>query len=268
MNRAENAAKIIVEALINGATMHFHTKQSSGECDFTLEYSEGMKVPLEVTSATNQRATGTQAAIKNSKYGGPFISRGNCAHDWAVHPLPSAKINDIRKHAACYLVKIEAEGREEFNAYTDATESQAVEAIFQKLKIGYGKVTSWRPPGRIGIMFPIDGGLVDPMLVNKAVETEATKEDNKRKLNIVAGSEKHLFVYFDSTSEHVVWAAARDEAPPLVGPQLPPEMTHVWMAAWAGERGWHTVWRAQRGFRWIHEGRVNIDTGEWRSVNF
>lgn len=211
MNKSETAAKSIVETLINGSTMLFYKNQPSGECDFDLEYPNGVQVPLEVTSATDQRAAGTQAAISNSRHGGPFIPRGNCSHDWNVHPLPFANIKEIRKHVACSLVKIEAEGRKEFNAYTDVTESQMVKYIFQKLKIERGKVTSWNPTGRIAIWPPVDGGLVDPILVNKIVEKEANKKDNKRKLSAVAGSEKHLFVYFDNTSEHVVWVGPYTE---------------------------------------------------------
>jgi hypothetical protein len=259
MDRAENAAKSIVETLINGAKMHYHPKQSSGEYDFDLEYPNGMKVPLEVTSTTDQGAAATRAAILNPRHGGQFVSRGQCTHDWYVHPLPSARINRIREHVACYLVAIEAEGREKFFAFTDATESPAVSAILQDLKIEYGKVFSYKSPG-IGIGLPGDGGRVDSVLVNEAVETEAFKADNKRKLSAAAGSEKHLFVYLDSTTKHEVWVAASDEAPPDAGPRLPPEITHVWMAAWAGDGEWHTVWRAQNGSSWTHKGQVNVKT--------
>jgi hypothetical protein len=266
MDRAETAAKSIVETLINGAKMHYHTNQSLGEWDFDLEYPNRMKVPLEVTSATDQGTAATRAAILNPRHGGPFVSRGQCTHDWYVHPLPSANINKIRKHIASYLVAIEAEGRGEFFTFTDATESPAVSAILRDLKIEYGRVISWKSPG-IGIGLPGDGGLVDPVLVNEVVETEALKSDNKHKLSAAAGSEKHLFVYLDGTTKHEVWAAARDEAPPAARPKLPPEITHIWMAALAGDGEWHTVWRAQNGSSWTHEGQVNIDTGSWRGFD-
>ena len=263
MDRAETAAKSIVETMINGTKMHFRKNQPSGEYDFDLEYRNGMKVPLEVTSATDQDTAATRAASLNPRHGGPFVSRGRCTHDWYVHPLPSARINMIRKHVANYLVAIEAEDREEFFAFIDATESPAVSAILQELKIEYGRVVNWKSPG-IGIALPGDGGLVDPVLVNEVIEKLALKPDNKHKLSTAAGSEKHLFVYLDSTTEYVVWAAARDEAPPDAGPKLPPEITHIWMAALAGDGAWHTVWRAQNGSSWIHEGQFNIKTGARR----
>jgi transposase-like protein len=100
-------------------------------------------------------------------------------------------------------------------------------------------------------------------LSNKAVETEAFKKDNRRKLSVAAGSEKHLFVYIERT-KHVLWVAVREETPPTAGPTLPPEMTHIWVTTWAGDSAWHTVWRAQRGSLWTHMGQVNIQTGEVR----
>lgn len=130
--------------------------------------------------------------------------------------------------------------------------------------IEWGRVIKWKSPG-IRIALPADGGLVDTTLVNGAVETEALKPDNRRKLGSAGGSEKHLFVYVART-RHVVWVAVRDEVPPSVGPQLPPEITDVWVATWAGDGAWHTVWRARRGSPWSHMGQVNIETGERRAV--
>jgi hypothetical protein len=163
-----------------------------------------------------------------------------------------------------YLAAIEAEGRAQFNAFTDAAQSPAVFAILQELGIEYGSVVSWKSPG-IGIATPGDGGLVDSTLVNEVVETEALKMDNKRKLSAAAGSEKHLFVYVPRT-RHVLWVAVREEEPPAAGPNLPPEITHVWVATWAGDGAWHSVWQAQRGFSWTHMGQVNIKTGEVNAV--
>jgi hypothetical protein len=264
MDKAEAAAKSIVENLIPGARMHYRESQSLGEYDFDLEYPTGTRIPLEVTVSTDEAAEATRAATLSSRRGGPFVPRVHCAHDWYVHPRRHANINKIRVRVDSCLAAIEAEGREQFNAFTDAVESPAVFAILHELGIEHGSVVSRKSPG-IGIATPGDGGLVDPALVNEAVETEALKADNKRKLSSAAGSEKHLFVYVAHT-RHVVWVAVREEAPPTAGPKLPPEITHVWVATWAGDGAWHTVWRAQRGFSWTHMGQVNIETGEVKAV--
>ncbi len=264
MDKAEAAAKSIVENLIPGARMHYHESQPSGEHDFDLEYPTGTRVPLEVTMSTDEAAEATRAAIRHSRRGGPFIPRVQCEHDWYVYPRRHANINKIRAHVDSYLAAIEAEGREQFNAFTDSAQSPAVFAILQDLGIEYGSIVSWKSPS-IGIATPGDGGVIDPVLVNEAVETEALKADIKGKLSAVKGSEKHLFVYVAPT-RHVIWVAVRDEAPPAAGPKLPLEITHVWVATWAGDGAWHTVWCAQRGFSWTHMGQVNIETGEVKTV--
>ena len=264
MDKSEAAAKSIVENLIPDAKMHYRESQSLGEHDFDLEYPTGTRVPLEVTVSTDEADEATRAAILHSRRGGPFVPRIHCAHDWYVHPRRQANINKIRAHVDSCLAAIEAEGRARFNAFIDAAQSPAIFAILQELGIEYGSVVSWKSP-RIGIATPGDGGLVDSALVNEVVETEALKMDNKRKLSAAAGAEKHLFVYVART-RHVIWVAVRDEAPPAVGPQLPPEITHVWVATWAGGDAWHTVWHTQRDFPWTHMGQVNIKTGEVKAV--
>ncbi len=264
MNKAETAAKRIVERVVAGARMHFRETQSSGEPDFDLEYASGMKVPLEVTVSTDEEGEATSAAILRSRRGGPFVPRVCCATDWYVHPVPGANINKIRLHVDRLLAAIEAEGRQEFNASTDAEDSAAVLTILRELGIEAGSVTRWKSPG-IGIALPGDGGLVDPNLVNEAVAVEASKADNRRKLDTASGAEKHLFIYI-TPARHIVWVAARDEFPPTCGPVLPPEVTDVWVATWTGDGSWHTVWRARAGEAWVHLGRVDIDPGQVPAV--
>ncbi len=263
MSREEAVAKGIVESLLPGATMHWRPSQAAGEHDFDLEYPGGVTVPLEVTVATNEVAEETRAAILRSRLG-RVVPRILSVHDWCVYPSRGAHINKIRAGVDHYLAAIEADGREQFNAFVDASECPSVRAILEDLGIEGGSVVKWKSPG-IRIALPGDGGLVDTRLVNGAVEIEAFKPDNRCKLGSIGGSEKHLFVYVART-RHVVWVAVRDGFPPSVGPQLPPEITDVWVATWAGDGAWHTVWRVRHASPWSHMGHVNIETGERSAV--
>lgn len=260
MDKAEAVAKSAIEQLIPGARMHYRDSQSLGEHDFDLEYPTGTRVPLEVTQSIDRVMKETCAAIRSR----PFVARGRCKQDWYVYAGRNAHINRIREKVADYLVDIEAEGRTKFFAFTDSAKSPPVRKILLELGIESGCIWKWKSPG-IGIELPGDGGLVDPMLVNEAVETEALKADNRRKLNDIAGSEKHLFVYVDY-ARTVISEAVNGETQPSVGPKLPPEITHVWVATWAGDGGWHAVWRAQRNSSWTHMGQVNIETGELKTI--
>jgi hypothetical protein len=260
MDEAEAAAKSILEKLIVGAKMHYRETQSLGEHDFDLEYPSETRVPVEVTIATDQKAEATRAAIRKRRPAGSFVPRVYSAYDWYVHPRRYANINKIRTSVDHYLAAIEGEGRKNFNAFMDSAESPAVFKILQELGIEYGDTIRWKSPG-IRIALPADGGLIDAAVVNGAVEAEAVKTDIRRKLSSALGVEKHLFIYIARTT-HVVWAAVRDENPPLAGPTLPPEITDAWVTAWAGDGAWHTVWHVRRGLSWIHKGVVNVDTGE------
>lgn len=264
MDKAETVAEIIVETLMRGAKMRYRETQSAGEYDFDLVYATGMSVPLEVTMSTDQPTEAIEAAIMRSRKGGSFVQRIHCQHDWWVHPTKHARINKIRTYIDSYLAAIEAEGWKDFDSFIDAADSPAIHAILQDLQIEGGNVTKWKSPG-IEIATPGDGGLVDPALVNEAVEIEALKDDNKRKLGSAEASEKHLFVYV-THRKYLVWVAVRDGVLPASPPKLPTEITHVWVATWAGDGGWHTVWRASREDSWTHMGLVNIDTGEVTNV--
>ena len=264
MDKAEAAAKSIVERLIPGARMHYRESQSLGEHDFDLVHPTGKRIPLEVTVATDEATEATRAAIRSPRRGGSFIPRVHCARDWYIYPRRHANINKIRKHVDSCLAALEAEGRTRFNAYIDAEEAPSVFTILHELGIEHGSVVRWKSPG-IAIPMPGDGGVVDPALVNAAVETEALKADNQRKLRSAEGMEKHLFVYVTRT-RHVLWVAVREGELPAAGPKLPPEITHVWVATWTGGCAWHTVWQAQRGFAWTHMGQVNVETGEVKTV--
>ena len=258
MDRAERAAKSIIENLICGAKMHYQINQSTGEHDFNFEYATGTCVPLEVTMSTDEIAEAKAAELIFSKRGS-CVLRTLCQRDWWVHPLRHAKISKIRKHIDFYLAAVEAEGWEQFNAFIDAADSPAIRAILQDLAIEGGQVMKWKSPS-ISISTPSGGGRVYSTLINEAVETEAFKDDNRRKLRSAEGSEKHLFVYV-TVMRHVVWVAVREGIMPTSGPKLPPEITHVWVATWTGDGAWHTVWRAQKNSAWTHLGHVDIERG-------
>jgi len=245
--------------------MRYQSDQADGQYDFDLQYPGGLTVPLEVTTAADEEVERSHAAILNARKGGPFVPRVHCKRDWYIHPLPEANINTIRAMSDCYLAAIEAEGLEQFDAFTDADDSPAVCRIFQDLKIEAGRVLRWRPSGRIGIALPGSGGLVEAESVTRAVESEAWKVDNRRKLGMVEAPERHLFVYVDPNN-YLVWVALRDKAPSTIFPRLPEEITDVWAATTEGTPGWYVVWHAHHVSGWRHLGYVNVETGERRTI--
>lgn len=257
MNLSEQIAKAVVEHILKGATMHYRLEQSAGEYDFDLQYSNGKVVPLEVTAAANQQMMWKAATITAEEKGGPFVEAVACRHGWLVHPLPDANIDRIRTKVDAYLARVEATGLSEFFAWTDASKSQPVADILRDLKIEAGCVFTWQDARRIGIALPGQGGQVTSDDLQRAVETEASKADNRRKLGGTTHSESHLFVYVHPLN-YLPWVALVDEEPPAEPPRLPAEISHIWVVTTTRAPNEYIVWRAAQGGRWDTPARIVI----------
>ncbi len=144
MDHAERVAKHIVEALIPGATMVYHTAQSTGGHDFDLTYADGTTVPVEVTASMDPVQVQTYAAIK--KQGG-LVPRQKCRLDWLVHPLPGANIKRIRAEIDKYLADVETDGISYFHTHAHAYMYQSVDRLRQDLGVESAGVVKWKHPG-------------------------------------------------------------------------------------------------------------------------
>lgn len=255
MDHPEKIAKAVIESSIPGAIMRYRENQSNSTHDFDLERPGTSVAAVEVTASADKRYNETIAAIRDPGKDGMWIKTKRCRKDWLVYPSPTAKINKIRKHVDQYLADIEIAGLERFFGPRHSDIS-AVYSIYQDLDIEAGHVTSWKQPGYIGITFPGGGGIITAEHVQKAVEKEAWKDDNRKKLDATGSEERHLFVYVDD-GNYLPWAALRDKDPPLEPPCLPLEITHVWAVAEVAENC--IVWRAMRGEKWEKIKKVSTD---------
>ncbi|MCZ6679768.1 MAG: hypothetical protein O7E52_21260 [Candidatus Poribacteria bacterium] len=245
--------------IIVGARMQYRHDQSTSVHDFDLHYADGTVAAVEVTASVAEQMECTAAAIANARKGGPFVCAKKCRHGWWVHPLPSANINKIRTHVDEYLAAIEAEGHHRFLAATDAASSPAVARILSELRIEAANVVQWKTPNCIGIALPGQGGLVSAENVQRAIEVEANKRDNRQKLARADVGERHLFIYIDPRN-FLPRVACIDESPPQPGPSLPHEITHIWAAAQTRSADKFMVWKAERGKNWQCLGAVAVSS--------
>jgi hypothetical protein len=259
LNNSEAIAKGVLESVVPGATMHYHTVQSGGMHDFDLEYPDGRIVPVEVTASVDEQWMSTIAAIRRPRTGGQFVCRVKCRKDWYVIPQfrESLSINEIRQSVDTYLADIEAEGRDRFVAPADAYHSPTVRRIWSELGIEAGYTLVWNPPGRIGIALPGQVARIDAKAVEAAVLAEAAKSDNLKKLRVSSAAERHLFVYI-SPSNWPVWASINEGTPPPNAPNLPPEVTHVWAVAMTRHQNKYVVWTATATSHWVRPSLVRL----------
>jgi hypothetical protein len=264
MNHSEIVAKIVVESVIAGAQMVFRPDQSQSVPDFDLHYPNGRIVAAEVTACVDQQGEETFAAIKNPKKGGMRIKATLCKKDWRIHPARDARINAIRKKADGYLAAVEAEGVERFFSSRDSARSPSVEHIYKDLRVLAGSVIEWQQPGYISIALPVVGGAVGASLVLDAVKIDAFKNDNRTKLGNAGTEERHLLVYMDH-SNYLARSAFQDFEPPSVLPELPAEITHVWMFSENLENDAYVIWRASTVSPWQRIADLAM-TGQTRAV--
>ena len=255
MDHSELVAKRVMERVVPGAAMVYRSDQSAGQHDFDLELPDGTREPVEVTASVDERRERTVAAILNERKGGPFVPIKRCQYDWLVHALASANINRIRAQVDDYLAEVEAAGITRFFSPTDADENPPVQRIYADLGVDAGGVAKWNPPGRIAITTPGGGGVVGTQHLHTALETEAAKDDNRRKLRAASGSTRHLFVYIHP-GNFLPWVALIDLEPPPTGPALPDEVDVIWAATETRSPTTYAVWRATRRAGWTYHGIV------------
>jgi hypothetical protein len=101
----------------------------------------------------------------------------------------------------------------------------------------------------IRIALPSGGGAVGASVAIEAGEKEAWKQDNRKKLGAARTSERHLVVYIDPMNG-LPWVALTDFEPPSALPNLPEEITHIWLVGHAEEKDKFVAWRANTNESW------------------
>lgn len=255
MNRSEQLAKALMEAILPGAEMRDRTDQGVGAHDFDLYRAGDLVAAVEVTASKDPAIEQTLAAINNESKGGQSVPAQRCKLDWWVHLRQRARIDRLRKNIDDYLSGVEAEGVGDFFSWVDAGTSPAVARIFRDLQVEGAQVVRWNPPGQICIALPSSGGYVNALDVQRSVEAEAAKHDNRKKLRASGLNERHLFVFIEPT-HYLPWKALVSEQPPESAPALPDEITRVWAATASYTPGEFVLWSAERGQRWEDDPRL------------
>ena len=226
MNYPEAISKRVLEAVFPGARLNYQSAQSHGEHDFDWRYNDGSTAALEVTASVDQLQAATVAAVLSKKKGGSTFPAVKCKSSWVVFPAKGAVINRIRENADGYLARLEGDGVERF--FWLERGPQSVDDIRRDLNVTGASViqTGASPTIRIGL--PGGGGAVDATDAVEAGERETQKPDNRRKLGAAQTKERHLAVYIDPISG-LPWTALTDFEPPSTPPNLPVEITSLWL---------------------------------------
>ena len=222
--------------------MEYQLEQSHGECDFELRYHNGITATVEATASIDQMQVETIAATHDKRKGGSSIPAKECKRSWMIFPVKGARIDRIRAAADECLFRLEQAGIEKFSLVRD-WHHQCVQDVCRDLNVISGSVISTRTSPMIFIASAVGGGAVGPSIVIEAGEKEAWKKDNRKKLGAAKTAEHHLVVYIDPING-LPWVALTDFEPPSALPNLPEEITDIWLVGHDKETNEFVIWRA------------------------
>ena len=245
MRFSEAVAKRVLETILPGASLSYRPEQSHSEYDFHLQYEDGATAAVEVTAAVDEALAKTAGAIRNVRRGGPVIRATLCKKSWVIFPTRGACINGVRRDADQHLAKLEQEGIDSFYCTSG---SRDVRNVCCQLQITFGATISSDGEPMILIAGPIGAGAVGQRLAIKAGEKEAWKQDNREKRGAVDKGERHLVVYFPMGG--LPWSALTRSVPPSTLPNIPHEITHLWLIGRVEDENEFVVWRASTDETW------------------
>lgn len=209
--------------------------------DFDLVFPDASREPLEITRHGNEAVTKTWARVERLDREAPSLRRY-----WTID-MPASVLNESGEATATDVRRVLREAEpalcalEDAGCYSfDAGRMWRNEALAEPLKallrlgcqMGQSHEVPDGAPGRIYAIAPV-GGMVDANQVASAVEAEANKDDNRRKLREPPEARRrHLFVHIDSSAGMTV--SAVDYTLDSRVPEVPEPITTAWVA---GVRG-------------------------------
>ncbi|MDE2867862.1 MAG: hypothetical protein OXR64_07265 [Chloroflexota bacterium] len=235
MNHDERLAQRIVQAAMPDLQLDFISDQSKSVADFSMRKGGIDYGILEVTRFTDQIHEELRKEIRKAW----FIERKHCKSDWMIYLGREARVKRVRECADQYLREIEKDGMDEFFSALHSR-YESVRSIWDDLSIEAGKVKKWKCPG-IGMTDIGSGGFARPETVWASVKQEVWKDDNRSKLNKSCFAHRHLFIVIEGF-QGPAYVSIRNCEPPNDVPELPTEITHLWVAAEEGCLVY--VWRA------------------------
>jgi hypothetical protein len=203
--------------------------------DFDLVLPNGSYEPLEVTRHVDQPAYETWERVGSGLMPTPLLTRVWTIAIPASTPTKSGRepydVRKLRREIESVLLELEHAGHTTINLGRLEHELPSAFRVLLDLRIQDG-ISRLPHPGEqphISYNAPV-GGITLPDLVAVAIEAEAAKPDNRKKLSDPPGAaQRHLVVPFDVTSGSAFNAADRA----MIGrlPNLPAPITTAWALA-------------------------------------
>jgi len=225
----ETESKRVLQQLLGGDVVDRDVDGAQSTRDFDLVVESTVIHAVEVTSVQLPAARATRAGIERLRAKDLGLTA-----TWDVYLHEEAPTRPIERDAPRLLNLLYGNGVAEFDDLSPPAEPMLAAAVEElaSLHIPKGRAST-RPPFRIHAG-GFGSGSLDPANLTRALEAEAAKDDNRRKLaDAPAGATRHLFVWLHD-SDWYVSSLLRDPISTPPAPLLPAEVDVVWAAVGEG----------------------------------
>lgn len=219
--------------------------------DFDIVFPHGRRGALEVTQLTEQNMEAIMGALNKQ---GIDIETTVLARRWYVwlsmgdEPFKGATIRDLRENVVGFLAALEDEGVSEFYSDPWLPSSRATKQLLSRFPLDGGTSSTMQEQPRVQILPPGTVGMAGAEALVKEIEGVAWLRDNRRKLDVEGMDECHLFVWVHPWMPAGV---ALDETAPDFEVDLPPEVSHLWVARNSSTPP-RRLWRYSATEGWLH----------------
>jgi hypothetical protein len=252
--RPEEAwARACIERALGGAVVTHHDVGGDAQFDLALWQDGELVGAVEVTQVMDRPVTELWNLLNSDgRWIEPAIRGG-----WIVHLDSKARANDLRQQLPTFLACLEDTDRRE----VWVRPSRSVD-YFERTAARLGIIDAVQSPTAFpGSIYPLPQQAGEKTGATFGVSGDAlakwlgpwvrdpVRVDNPKKLAKSGCRERHLFVVFSpfaDTPFTVSYLVMVPDAPlPMMSPDLPDEVTHVWAAS---------NWDTGRGMRWSPDG--------------
>jgi hypothetical protein len=261
----EETARRIVEAVMRVPVVQHDHNVGRSIPDLRINYPDRPPAFVEVVADESENWRGLHEALNR---GNKVLAVPGLRHNWWIWPHADARVKELEARLPELLRQLDEAG-ETFGQWVDTSLDARIQSSpfyesIRKLRLHRliagpeadgAAIVRFVPPGAEGpseVDFTRVGAWCGEFL------SAPRRADVRRKLVETGASERHAFVVVTISSEWSVWHALSEDSYPHLPPnppQLPEEITHVWLMgdfrsrciAWLPDKGgWidyaDTVW--------------------------
>lgn len=256
----ELIARKILEICFSGVEVRRHeTTSGQREYDYAVIQDGNTIAAVEVTATTCEARRRLKEQLKSWGY---RIPSQRLRKSWCVFLASwTPGVSKISEEVIDCLAQFENHTITWFIAETSFSKTSHIQELYDKargLGIKWAKCSPSEQPAIMMLAASEEMFRSSEDYANPTVKRLAWKEDNREKLGASSTSRRILFIVVDVETDYPLWKQVCDFSPPENPPQLPREVTEVWMSSRCRD-GNFIVWRCHPPNAWENLGSFDLN---------